>query len=73
VLRREFLGAEALLHLQAPDHADPLVARMPPAQAATHEPDAALHLSAAAGAVLVFDEAGARVAHARTGLARDAA
>ena len=73
VLRREFLGAEALLHLQAPDLSDPVIARLPPARAGAYEPGDALHLSAAAGSVLLFDESGARVAHAPAGAACDAA
>jgi multiple sugar transport system ATP-binding protein len=73
VLRREFLGAEALLHLQEESSPEVLVARLSPAQAALHETGDTLHLASVPGAVLVFDEAGARMAHARTERARDAA
>ncbi len=73
VLRREFLGAEALLHLHAPNLSEPVIARLAPAQAATHAPGSTLYLSAAPGAVLIFDETGARVAHASAGRTCDAA
>ena len=61
VLRREFLGAGALLHLQASGLEAPLVASLPPARAAAHEPGHVLHLAAAPGSVLVFAADGARL------------
>ena len=73
VLRREFLGAGALLHLQASGLEAPLVASLPPARAAGHEPGHVLHLAAAPGSVLVFAADGARLPRRRPDRSRDAA
>ncbi len=61
LVRREYLGAEVHVHLRAEDPVGPLIARLPPAAAATLDPQAALFVSAEASHLLAFDAGGHRL------------
>jgi multiple sugar transport system ATP-binding protein len=61
LVRCEYLGAEVHAHLHAEPDAGPLIARMPPAEAATLAAHPALFVSAEPAHLLAFDAEGHRL------------